>query len=90
MSDKRKIAVGTIEMASIIAALNDYGLAQLGTEIHNRFVAADPANDGAETEILVTDPYLVLARKYNEQYPNTPITRETAKLRILGEGYGRQ
>ena len=49
---KRKIGISPIELAAIIAALNDYHMVAFGAELHDRFVAADPAEDGPEVQIL--------------------------------------
>ena len=85
----RKIAVTAIELAAIIAALNDYGMPTFAAELHDRFVAADPANDGPETKILA-DPYLQFARELQITYPHlsTTAAHTLAKAQLLGEGYG--
>lgn len=78
---KRKIGISPIELAAIIAALNEFGMATFGAEMHDRFVAADPANDGPETTILMRDFYTIKAREWG-------VTRAAAKMRVWAEGVG--
>lgn len=60
---KVKIAITNTERTMIVAALAAFGKADLANIINARYAQADPANDGPETTILMTDPHILAARE---------------------------
>jgi len=52
---KRKIVISNPERLTIVAALVAYGLQNSAENINERFLEADPTNDGPEVAILSVD-----------------------------------
>ena len=52
MNDKRKILISANERTFIVAALMAYNASGFAEDFNQRFVEADPANDGPEVAIL--------------------------------------